>query len=137
MEDLEKLDVIKERTGASYEEAITALKNSNGDVLKAIIQLEEENSKQNNTDNSSNNNYNYYKEEFQVQGQKILGKVKELIKEGNITRIKVKKGEKVLVDIPATAGVIGTVLYPSLLLLGSVTALATECTIEVERVKKE
>ncbi|MCK8826989.1 DUF4342 domain-containing protein [Natroniella acetigena] len=130
MEDLEKIDVIRDRTGVSYEEAITALRDSNGDVLQAIIQLEGESKNQ-------NYNYNHYKEEFQVRGQEVINKVKELVKEGNITRIKVKKNGKILIDIPATAGVIGAVIYPSLLLLGSVTALATECTIEVERVKKE
>ncbi|WP_408954855.1 DUF4342 domain-containing protein [Natroniella sp. ANB-PHB2] len=130
MEDLEKIDVIRDRTGVSYEEAITALRNSDGDVLQAIIQLEGENKNQ-------NYNYDHYRDEFQVRGQEVINKVKELVKEGNITRIKVKKNDKVLVDIPATAGVVGAVISPPLLLLGSLTALASECTIEVERIKKE
>ena len=49
---LEKVDQVRERTGVSYAEAKNALEISNGDVLNAIILLEEK-SKYNNVNESN------------------------------------------------------------------------------------
>lgn len=74
------------------------------------------------------------KEEFTVSSDNLIEKVKELLHEGNVTRIIIKdeKG-KVLLEIPATVGVIGVVLAPWLAALGVIAALATNCKIVVER----
>jgi uncharacterized membrane protein YvbJ len=74
------------------------------------------------------------KEEFSVSADNLIEKVKELLHEGNVTRIIVKdeKGS-VLLEIPATVGVIGVVLAPWLAALGVIAALATNCKIVVER----
>ena len=74
------------------------------------------------------------KEEFSVSADNLIEKVKELLHEGNVTRIIVKdeKG-KVMLEIPATVGVIGAVLAPWLAALGVIAALATNCKIVVER----
>ena len=74
------------------------------------------------------------KEEFSVSADNLIEKVKELLHEGNVTRIIVKdeKG-KVLLEIPATVGVIGAVLVPWLAALGVIAALATNCRMVVER----
>jgi len=74
------------------------------------------------------------KEEFTVSADDLIERVKELLHEGNVTRIIVKdeKG-KVLLEIPATVGVIGAVLVPWLAALGVIAALATNCRIVVER----
>ena len=76
------------------------------------------------------------KEEFSVSSEDLAKKVKQLIHEGNITRVIVKdeKG-RVLMEIPATVGVIGTVLAPWLAALGAIAAFAARCTIVVERRK--
>ncbi len=73
-------------------------------------------------------------EEFSVSASNLVDRVKELLHEGNVTRIIVKdeKG-KPLLEIPATVGVIGTVLAPWLTALGIIAALATNCRIVVER----
>jgi len=73
-------------------------------------------------------------EEFSVSADNLIEKVKELLHEGNVTRIIVKdeKG-KVLLEIPATVGVIGVVLAPWLAALGVIAALATNCKMVVER----
>jgi len=73
-------------------------------------------------------------EEFSVSADDLGKKVKELLHEGNVTRI-IIKGEqgKVLLEIPATVGVIGVVLAPWLAALGVIAALATNCRIIVER----
>jgi len=74
------------------------------------------------------------REEFTVSAVNLIEKVKELLHEGNVTRIIVKdeKG-KILLEIPATIGVVGVVLAPWLAALGVVAALATNCKIVVEK----
>lgn len=75
-------------------------------------------------------------EEFKVEGKKVVGKVKELIKEGNVRQITVKnKQGKVIFTLPVTAGVVGAILLPPLVVLGGIAAMLTECTISVERNK--
>jgi Flp pilus assembly pilin Flp len=73
-------------------------------------------------------------EEFTVNGEELLAKVKSLINEGNIRRIIIKdeKG-KTLVELPLTVGLIGAVLAPMLAAVGAIAALVTKCTIVVER----
>ena len=74
------------------------------------------------------------REEFAVSADNLIEKVKELLHEGNVTRIIVKdeKG-KVFLEIPATVGVIGVVLAPWLAALGVIAALGTNCKMVVER----
>jgi hypothetical protein len=74
------------------------------------------------------------REEFSVSGSNLVDRVRELLHEGNVTRIIVKDDRgKALLEIPATVGVIGTVLAPWLMALGVIAALVTNCTIVVER----
>lgn len=74
------------------------------------------------------------KEEFTVSSDDLIEKVKELIREGNITRIIIKdEAGKTLLEMPATVGVIGTIIAPWLAALGVIAALATRCTITVVR----
>jgi len=74
------------------------------------------------------------KEEFTVSASNLVDRVRELLHEGNVTRIIVKDDKgKTLLEIPATVGVIGTVLAPWLAALGVITALVTNCRIVVER----
>ncbi len=76
------------------------------------------------------------KEEFKVEGKKVVTKIKQLIKEGNVRRITVKDNKgKTILSLPVTAGVIGAVLIPALAVIGTLAALVTECTIAVERTK--
>ena len=73
-------------------------------------------------------------EEFTVSSDDLVTKVKELIHEGNVRRIIVKdETGKNLLEIPVTVGLIGALLVPWLAALGAIAALATRCTIVVER----
>ncbi len=73
-------------------------------------------------------------EEFKVNGEDLLRKVKELINEGNIRRIIIKNKEgKSIAEFPLSIGVVGAVLAPILAAVGTIAALVTECTIVVER----
>ena len=73
-------------------------------------------------------------EEIEISSQNLIEKVKELLHEGNVTRIIVKNEEgKTFVEIPATVGIIGAVFAPWLAALGAIAALVSKCTIVVER----
>ena len=73
-------------------------------------------------------------EEYTVSGNKLVDRVRELLHEGNVTRVIVKdEAGKTLLEIPATVGVLGVVLVPWLAALGVVAALVTKCKIIVER----
>jgi DNA-binding Lrp family transcriptional regulator len=74
------------------------------------------------------------KEEFKVSGEELLKKIKELIKEGNIRRIIIKnEKDKIIMEIPLTFAVVGTVLLPVFAAVGALAALMTKCSIVVER----
>ncbi len=73
-------------------------------------------------------------ETFEVAGNKVVEKVKELIREGNVRKITIKNKEgKVLASFPLTFGVIGAVIAPALALLTAIAVLVTQCAITVER----
>ena len=73
-------------------------------------------------------------EEFRVNGEDLLGKIKNLLKEGTIRRIIIKDKEgKVVFEIPLTFGVVGALLAPQLVAIGAIAALLTEATVVVEK----
>jgi hypothetical protein len=73
-------------------------------------------------------------EEFRVNGEELIAKIKELIHQGNIRRIIIKdKDGKVLLEFPLTFGVVGAILAPTLAAVGAVAALIGEATIVVEK----
>lgn len=75
-----------------------------------------------------------YKSEYQVTGKKLIKKVKELIKEGNVRRIIIRDGKgKKFIEIPVTLGILGVAFAPYLAALGAVAALAIDYKIEVIR----
>lgn len=74
------------------------------------------------------------KESFKIEGEHLLKKVKELIKEGNIRKITIDdKDGKELASFPLTVGVIGIAIAPVLAAVGALAALVGECTISVEK----
>jgi hypothetical protein len=74
-------------------------------------------------------------EEFHVNGDEILKKIKELVHEGNIRRVIIKNEEgRTLIDIPLTLGVVGALVAPQLAAIGAIAALITRGTIVVEKV---
>jgi DNA-binding Lrp family transcriptional regulator len=73
-------------------------------------------------------------EEFKVSGEAVVGRVKEIIREGNVRRITIKNEEgKTLFEIPLTFGIVGALLLPQLAALGAVGALIAKLSITIER----
>jgi len=70
-----------------------------------------------------------------VVANDVMKRVEELLHEGNITRIVVKdENGKQLIEIPATVGVVGAIIAPWMAALGVIAAIATRCTIVVEKI---
>jgi len=73
-------------------------------------------------------------EEFQVKGEELIAKVKELVREGNVRRVIIENEEgKTLIEIPLTLGVVGAVLLPVWAAVGAIAAMVTNCRIRIER----
>lgn len=73
-------------------------------------------------------------EEFHVTGEELLAKAKALVHEGNIRRLIIRNEAGVhLIEIPLTVGVVGAALLPVWAAVGAIAAIATDCTIVVER----
>jgi hypothetical protein len=73
-------------------------------------------------------------EEFRVDGEELIAKIKNLLKEGNIRRVIIKdKDGKVVFEIPLTFGVVGALIAPQLAAIGAIAALLTEATVVVEK----
>lgn len=117
--NLEKIELVKERTGATYAEAKAALEKAEGSVVDAIIEVEEKMNQENDAVGGGS-----------LKDSPIFAKMKEIVDKGNVTRILIRKGEKTIVNFPLTAGVIGAVLVPWGAILGIVAALGTQCDIE-------
>jgi hypothetical protein len=78
-----------------------------------------------------------YSEEFEIRGDKLVGKIKELLHAGNIRRITIKDEHgHALIEIPLTIGVVVGVVAPVLAAVGAIAALSTKCVIAIERVEE-
>jgi hypothetical protein len=79
-------------------------------------------------------------EKFTVSGSQLVEKVKQLIREGNIRKVRLLHEGRTLIEIPLTIGApavaIGILAAPVLAAIGALAALVTECTIEVEKIEK-
>ncbi|SHE85593.1 MULTISPECIES: DUF4342 domain-containing protein [Caloramator] len=119
---LEKIDILRQRANVSYSEAKEILQKNNGNLIDALIELE---SKQ-----------KTFTQNVVEVSNELTETIKEIIKKGNVTRIKVKKDSRVLVDIPVNAGVAAgalSLLNPYLLVIGAIAAIATKVSLEIER----
>ena len=115
---LEKIELVKDRTGVSYAEAKAALEKAGGSVVDAIIMIEEE------IDIVP-------KTKAGDQASQIVEKIKALVKKGNISKILVKKDDSTVVNLPVNVGILGIVFVPWVTLVSVIAALGTKCTIEL------
>jgi hypothetical protein len=76
-------------------------------------------------------------EKFTLKSEDVVKKIKELIKEGNIRRIRLIHDGKTIFDIPVTVGAglaaVGILWSPVLAAIGAFAALVSDVTIEVDK----
>jgi hypothetical protein len=73
-------------------------------------------------------------EEFKINSEDLMAKLKAIIKEGNARKVTIKgKDNNEIISFPITIGVAGIVLAPVFAAVATIAALATECTIVIER----
>lgn len=125
MEELEKIDIIRERLGVSYRDAKNALDLAGGDVVQALVNLESPDKK--------------WDDKLDEKARELSDYVKDIIKKGNVTKVRLKKGSKVVFEIPATLGAIGVggaIISPVLAvagIVGTAAALINNYTLEIVR----
>ncbi|SFL32571.1 DUF4342 domain-containing protein [Pelosinus propionicus] len=117
---LEKIDIIRGRTGLSYREAKEALERNQGILLDTLIELDEKREAK-------------WTEGFSVRSGEVIDKIKALIHEGNVNKISIKSEGRTLVEIPVTLGALGAVVLPQIAALGVLIAMFKRCSIEVVR----
>lgn len=114
---LEKIELVKDRTGVTYKEAKDALEAADGNVVDAIIAIEEQ------IDDMSTGRIGAKKEE-------LKDKVKEILNKGNVSRIIVSKDGENILNIPLNAGIVGALVAPWGVVAAAVAALGFKCQIE-------
>lgn len=125
MEELTKIDLIRERLAVSYREAKEALDQAEGDVVKALVNLEGQETKGDRN--------------LEDKARELGDYIKEIIRKGNVTKVRLKKDNKIVFEISATIGVIGVggvLLSPILAVLGvvgTVTAFVKNYRLEIVR----
>lgn len=124
-EYLSKVDLIRERANVGYQKAAETLEAADGNVVQALIMLEQESVASTPKDRLTNELFN--------AGSKLVDTVKDVVDRGNKIHIKVKKDNDTVVSMPATIGVLGAVLAPAVTLVGAAAALATKCSVSIEK----
>lgn len=115
---LEKIELVKDRTGVSYKEAKEALEAADGSVVDAIIDIEESIGEKPRNKVGEN-------------GSKLIERIKDLIKKGNVSKIVIKKDDEIVLNLPVNIGIVGTVISPLAAVLGTILAFGTKCVIEL------
>ena len=116
---LEKIELVKDRTGVTYAEAKEALEEADGSVVDAIIAIEE-------TINAGQKGRGFGK-----KGEALFASIKELVKKGNVAKIQVKRDGELVLNVPVNAGIVGVVIAPLASVVAVVAAFGFKCTIEV------
>ena len=117
---LQKIDEIVKRTYVSYETAKKALEDADGDVLEAVILIE-------------NKNKTFNTNDAKLKGEQILDEIKKVLKKGNATKISIKKNNETIINIPVTAGLVGAFIAPFLTAAGVTVALLAQCSVEIQQ----
>ena len=125
---LQKIDLIRERTGLNYAEARELLKEANGDVVDALVILDEENEGV-----ELDMDMNMDTEEMKnMVSENVMGPVKRVFQKGTRARIQVSNDEGTLLQIPATLGIAGALLAPRATALSAMALLMGHYTLEVD-----
>ena len=116
---LEKIELVKDRTGVTYAEAKQALEETDGSVVDAIIAIEE-------IINSGEKSKGFGK-----KGEALFARLKDTVKKGNVSKIQVKKDGELVLNVPVNAGLVGIVIAPIAAVVAVVAAFGFKCSIEI------
>lgn len=76
-------------------------------------------------------------QDIKAQAQQIVEKVKEAVKDGNASRIYLKRNGEIVLNISLNAGIIGTVIglatAPFVVLTTALVSFGLDCEIEIEK----
>ncbi len=124
---IEKVDAVFERIpSATYADAKEALIKCNGDVVEAVVYLE------NQKKNKGKKAKETLEDVFGKDGEDIKNQLKDLLKKSSVVRVIVEKDNKVMMNIPLTVGVVGAALIPVITLVGLSAAVITKYRIKVQ-----
>ena len=125
---IEAIDQVMDRVpGVTYAEVKEALIKCDGDVVDAIILL------QNNSTNQENiKSKKTFEDVFGKDSEQIKEEITELIRKSNVIRIVIEKNGKIIMNIPITAGVVGVVFAPILTLIGLSASVLAKYRIKIE-----
>ncbi len=121
---LEKIELVRDRTGVTYKEAKEALEKTDGNVVDAIIAIEEMNASE-----GAGTSRGRASTASDKTGD-LIKKMKEIVSKGNVSRIVVKKDDEIILNIPLTAGILGVVIAPYGMIAGVVATLGFRCRVE-------
>lgn len=114
---LEKIELVRDRTGVTYKEAKEALEASGGDVVDAIIALEDK------VDMTTG------KKTVRAREKDLMEKIKGIIHKGNVSRIVVSREGETILNLPLTAGIIGALIAPWAFVAGVAASFGFRCDI--------
>ncbi len=76
-------------------------------------------------------------DQLKEKAEEIVEKLKAMVKEGNVTRIRIRKGDTVILNLPMTLGIVGTVIgtaaAPWAIIIATIGTVGLSCTVEVEK----
>lgn len=124
MEDitLEKIDILRKRIGVGYGKAKEILEACEGNIVDALVYAEK--LKESEPDSV-----------LKTTKDDMIKYLEELVRKGNVSRIRIKKEDKALVDIPVNGGIavglIGLAISPVLIPLTVVGGVISNVIIEI------
>lgn len=135
MTEMEKMDALKDRLNVTYAQAKEALDAVEGDLTKALLYLEKQGEAFDEAEEqTSEETSNQGKEETEKFVRGIIEQIKSIIKEGNVTKVRLKNGDNVLFEVPATIGVVGLGLMLFSPLMLAITAFSAAAAVSREMV---
>lgn len=125
---IEAIDQVMERVpGATYAQVKEALMKCDGDVVDAIILLQD-----NSTETEDKKDKRTFEDVFGKDSEKIKEDITELLRKSNVVRIVIEKNGKIIMNVPISVGVIGVVFAPILSLIGLSASVLAKYKIKIE-----
>lgn len=122
--DLEKIDLVRMRMSVSYQEAYEALNAAGGDVVGAIIELED--------------SQKDFSAKLQDRGSVLVDSLCSLVHKGYDTKLRFKQGDRTVMEVPGTVAAVGLLAATAsnevalLLVAGTLVAMANQYTLELD-----